>query len=63
MIGHPFFRTWELHGKYPAILSDAVVGIEATKLFADAKSMLDKIISEQWLEARAFDWHMASECH
>jgi 5-methyltetrahydrofolate--homocysteine methyltransferase len=49
----PFFRTWELHGKYPAILSDAVVGIEATKLFADAKSMLDKIISEQWLEARA----------
>tara|TARA_B110000285_G_scaffold79673_1_gene91986 strand:- start:7368 stop:10043 length:2676 start_codon:yes stop_codon:yes gene_type:complete len=45
----PFFRTWELHGKYPAILSDAVVGEEATNLFADAESMLSLIDSENWL--------------
>jgi 5-methyltetrahydrofolate--homocysteine methyltransferase len=49
----PFFQTWELHGKYPQILEDEVVGIEATKLFADAQEMLFKIVSENWLEARA----------
>lgn len=49
----PFFRTWELHGRYPNILTDEVVGGEATKLFADAKAMLEKLIDEQWLEARA----------
>ncbi|MBT5231533.1 MAG: methionine synthase [Methylococcales bacterium] len=47
----PFFQTWELAGKYPRILSDKVVGEEATKLFADAKLMLDKIVSENWLQA------------
>lgn len=47
----PFFSTWELHGKYPAILEDEVVGEEATKLFHDAKEMLKKIISEKWLQA------------
>ena len=46
----PFFRTWELHGKYPAILKDEVVGEEATKLFADAKEMLQSIADENWLE-------------
>lgn len=46
----PFFRTWELHGKYPAILSDEVVGEEATKLFADAQQMLRSIASENWLQ-------------
>lgn len=46
----PFFRTWELHGKYPAILEDEVVGVEATKLFADAKAMLKSIATENWLE-------------
>ena len=46
----PFFRTWELHGKYPAILSDEVVGEEATRLFNDAKSMLDSIKDEEWLK-------------
>ncbi|MFK7786710.1 MAG: methionine synthase [Crocinitomicaceae bacterium] len=46
----PFFRTWELHGKYPAILTDEVVGEEATKLFADAKEMLQSIAEENWLE-------------
>jgi len=49
----PFFRSWELHGKYPKILSDKVVGEEATKLFADAQAMLKKIIDEKWLTARA----------
>lgn len=48
----PFFQTWELHGKYPAILSDEVVGVEATKLFSDANQMLQKIVSEKWLEAK-----------
>ncbi len=49
----PFFRTWELHGRYPDILTDEVVGEEAQKLFADAQKMLDRIIAEQWLKARA----------
>jgi 5-methyltetrahydrofolate--homocysteine methyltransferase len=49
----PFFQTWELAGKYPAILTDSVVGSEATKLFIDANAMLDKIISESWLKANA----------
>ena len=49
----PFFRSWDLHGKYPEILSDAVVGSQATELFADAQKMLQQIISEKWLEARA----------
>ena len=47
----PFFRSWELHGKYPAILTDEVVGKEATSLFNDAKEMLQKIIDEKWLRA------------
>lgn len=49
----PFFNTWELYGKYPAILTDPVVGETATKLFADAQEMLEKIITEKWLTARA----------
>ena len=49
----PFFLAWELHGRYPKILTDVVVGEEATKLFADAQSMLKRIIDEKWLEARA----------
>ena len=49
----PFFQTWELHGRYPKILTDEIVGEAATKLFADANLMLDKIISEKWLEAKA----------
>ncbi len=47
----PFFQTWELHGKYPAILEDEVVGVEAKKLFKDAKEMLAKVISEKSLQA------------
>jgi len=49
----PFFQTWELSGRYPAILSDQIVGDEASKLFADAQAMLKRIITEQWLTARA----------
>ena len=49
----PFFHTWELAGKYPKILKDEVVGVEATKLFEDAQRMLKKIIDEKWLTARA----------
>ena len=49
----PFFQTWELSGKYPAILTDAVVGVEAVKLFEDAKAMLTQIVNEKWLTARA----------
>jgi 5-methyltetrahydrofolate--homocysteine methyltransferase len=49
----PFFQAWELHGKYPAILTDEIVGVEATKLFADAQKMLKQIIDNQWLTAKA----------
>ncbi|MCH8552146.1 MAG: cobalamin-dependent protein, partial [Natronospirillum sp.] len=49
----PFFMTWELHGKYPRILDDKVVGEEARKLFADAQAMLKKLIAERRLKANA----------
>jgi len=49
----PFFFAWELKGRYPKILTDKEKGEEATKLFKDAKAMLDKIISEKWLTAKA----------
>ena len=49
----PFFRSWDLHGKYPAILNDEIVGVEATSLFIDAQNMLRKIIAEKWLIAKA----------
>jgi 5-methyltetrahydrofolate--homocysteine methyltransferase len=48
----PFFSSWELFGKYPAILTDAVVGEQASALFADAQEMLAKIVSEKWLTAK-----------
>jgi len=48
----PFFQTWELAGRYPAILTDEVVGTEATRLFADANAMLDRLINEEWLQAK-----------
>lgn len=49
----PFFQSWQLAGKFPAILSDEVVGAEAQKLYQDAQSMLRRIVDEKWLEARA----------
>jgi 5-methyltetrahydrofolate--homocysteine methyltransferase len=48
----PFFITWELHGKYPAIFEDALVGAEAKRLFADAEALLKRIIDEKLLTAR-----------
>jgi methylmalonyl-CoA mutase cobalamin-binding domain/chain len=48
----PFFQTWDLHGKYPAILTDDVVGEQAQALFADAQKMLKQIVTENWFEAR-----------
>jgi 5-methyltetrahydrofolate--homocysteine methyltransferase len=48
----PFFRAWELHGNYPAILTDAVVGDTARSLKADAEAMLDRMVSERWLTAK-----------
>ena len=48
-----FFRTWQLAGKFPEILEDEVVGQEATKLYKDATALLQKIVDEKWLEARA----------
>ncbi|HPO24168.1 MAG TPA: vitamin B12 dependent-methionine synthase activation domain-containing protein, partial [Arenimonas sp.] len=49
----PFFQTWELAGRYPAILKDEIVGRQASELFRDANAMLDKIIAENWLQAKA----------
>ncbi|MCG8574301.1 MAG: methionine synthase [Flavobacteriales bacterium] len=48
----PFFHTWELRGKFPQILEHEDMGEEASKLYKDANAMLDKIIAENWLEAR-----------
>ena len=48
----PFFSSWELFGKYPAILTDEVVGEQAKALFADAQKMLNQIVSEKWLQAK-----------
>jgi 5-methyltetrahydrofolate--homocysteine methyltransferase len=48
----PFFIAWELHGKFPAILQDEKVGKEATKLYEDARELLNTLINEKWLTAR-----------
>jgi 5-methyltetrahydrofolate--homocysteine methyltransferase len=49
----PFFQTWELAGRFPAILDDATVGEVARSLYDDARKMLDRIISEKWFTAQA----------
>ncbi len=49
----PFFKVWELHGKFPAILTDKKVGEEATNLFKDAKLLLAKVLNEKSLKAKA----------
>jgi len=48
----PFFIAWEMKGKFPEILKDAHVGVEATKLYNDANALLDKVINEKWLTAK-----------
>jgi 5-methyltetrahydrofolate--homocysteine methyltransferase len=49
----PFFQSWELSGRYPAILTDPVVGEQASQLFDDAQAMLKRIVDEKWLNAKA----------
>jgi 5-methyltetrahydrofolate--homocysteine methyltransferase len=49
----PFFNAWEFHGRFPDILDDDVVGEAARSLYRDAQAMLDAIVTERWLEARA----------
>ncbi|MEJ2788187.1 MULTISPECIES: methionine synthase [unclassified Pseudoxanthomonas] len=49
----PFFQAWELAGKYPAILTDDVVGAQASELYQDARTMLGRIVAEKWLTAKA----------
>ncbi|MES5815373.1 methionine synthase [Pseudoxanthomonas sp. Soil82] len=49
----PFFQAWELAGKFPAILTDEVVGTQASELYRDAQAMLEKIVAEKWLTAKA----------
>src|SRR5678815_5628713 len=48
----PFFIAWEMHGKFPQILNDSIIGTEATKLYNDANVLLDQIIKEKWLTAQ-----------
>ncbi len=49
----PFFQTWDLHGRFPQILDDKVVGAEAKKVYTDAGEMLKEIITNKWLKANA----------
>ncbi len=49
----PFFRTWDLHGPFPAILADEVVGEHARQVFAEGEKMLERIVAERWLTANA----------
>jgi 5-methyltetrahydrofolate--homocysteine methyltransferase len=49
----PFFKTWELSGKFPNILEDAVVGEHARQLYDDAREMLERIVREHWLTAKS----------
>ncbi|TDO26413.1 methionine synthase [Sediminibacterium goheungense] len=59
----PFFIAWEMHGNFPDILTDTIVGKEATKLYNDANALLDKIVAEKWLTAKGTIgfWEAASE--
>ena len=58
----PFFQTWELTGRFPAILDDAKVGEVARALYADARKMLDRIVKEKWFTAQATDRLLAGQC-
>ena len=49
----PFFIAWEMHGKFPGILKDEKIGVEATKLYDDANKMLEEIVAEKWLQPKA----------
>src|SRR5262249_44157318 len=58
----PFFQTWELPGKYPAILSEPAVGEEAKKLFDDANKLLDEVIAKKLLKARGVIGFYPAKC-
>ncbi len=49
----PYFKSWELHGKYPEILSDEIVGKQATELFNETQAILKQLIAKKWLTAKA----------
>jgi 5-methyltetrahydrofolate--homocysteine methyltransferase len=49
----PFFQAWELHGRFPKLLDDPIVGQQAQQLYQDAQTMLDRLVREKWLTARA----------
>ncbi len=49
----PFFQTWDLHGPFPAILEDEVVGESARRVFSDGKAMLERVIAGRWVTANA----------
>jgi 5-methyltetrahydrofolate--homocysteine methyltransferase len=49
----PFFQTWDLHGPFPAILADEVIGEHARQVFAEGEKMLERAIRERWLQANA----------
>ena len=57
----PFFRAWELAGKFPRILQDDVVGETAQQLYNDAQAMLDCIEQENWLDCEGCDWFLPGE--
>lgn len=59
----PFFQSWELSGRYPAILNDEIVGEQASQLFADAQIMLNQIVSEKWLTAQAVVGFWPAQSH
>ncbi len=50
---NPFFIAWEMHGRFPAIFEDTIIGKEARKLYEDATAMIEKIVSEKWLDPKA----------
>ncbi|MEZ5740984.1 MAG: vitamin B12 dependent-methionine synthase activation domain-containing protein [Burkholderiaceae bacterium] len=50
---HPFFQTWDLHGGFPALLQDELVGESARSVYADGQAMLERIIAGRWLTANA----------
>ncbi len=59
----PFFNAWEFHGRFPQILSDETVGEAASSLFEDATAMLDRIVEEKWLQARAVVGFFPANAH
>jgi 5-methyltetrahydrofolate--homocysteine methyltransferase len=59
----PFFQSWELAGRYPAILTDLIVGEQASQLFSDAQAMLQLIVAEKWINAKAVVGFWQAQSH